>query len=295
MNNFKNSVIFILSLIILVQSALLIYFISRKSPVEKPAQAARQQAVVRKAALLKETPEPVSRKPAVAVTPSLSKGKIAIVLDDWGYTLKNADFISENDFHVTIAVLPFKAYSARIAEIAHEKGKDTIVHMPMEPLNKDHYDLEENTVMINMDKPEIMRLLRNAFDSVPYARGMNNHMGSAATENIRLMRIVMQYLKERDFFFLDSLVTSKSVCRGLARRLGVKFAQRDIFIDNESDSVYIHGQLMKLASKAKSNGSAIGIGHDRPATIAVLKEMIPKLEADGFEFVYVSELESSGE
>lgn len=295
MNNFKNSVIFILSLIILVQSALLIYFISRKSPIEKPAQAVRQQARAGKVTPLKEAPKPVSREPGVAVAPSLSKGKIAIVLDDWGYTLKNADFISENDFHVTIAVLPFKAYSTRIAEIAHEKGKDTIVHLPMEPLNKDHYDLEENTIMINMDKPAIMRFLRNAFDSVPYARGMNNHMGSAATENTRLMRIVMQYLKERDFFFLDSLVTSKSICRGLAQRLGVKFAQRDVFIDNESDSAYIRGQLMKLVSKAKNNGSAIGIGHDRPATIAVLKEMIPKLEEDGFEFVYVSELESSGE
>ncbi|HQP91994.1 MAG TPA: divergent polysaccharide deacetylase family protein, partial [Candidatus Omnitrophota bacterium] len=134
MNNFKNFVIFLLSLIVLIQSALLVYFISRKPAVEKPKETS-QPAVIKKT--------PVKEQPPVVIKKSLpSKGKIAIVLDDWSYTLKNKNIITDNDFHVTIAVLPFRAFSGEIARLARQKGKDVIVHMPMEPHNKDNYELE---------------------------------------------------------------------------------------------------------------------------------------------------------
>ena len=290
MNNFKNFVIIVLSLIILVQAAFLIGLLSRR-------QALRPKEVIRKAApvvSLKEIKPPrearVQEKEIPTVRPKEKLGKIALVIDDWGYNLKNRNFITDNDFHVTISILPFKPFSTQIAQLAFHKQKDIIIHMPMEPQNKENYGLEENTLLTSMDKKTIIRLMDEAFDCVPYAKGMSNHMGSKATQDLKLMRIVMEYLKKKNLFFLDSCVTPHSVCKNLAKKFRVGFAGRDVFIDNDSDSSSIKEQLFKLAQIAKRRGVAIGIGHDRPNTIAVLREMIPRLEEEGYQFVNLSEI-----
>lgn len=287
MNNGKNFVIFVLSLIILVQSAFLVYFISRKAAPKVKAKAAAAIFPKKETVVAAVTPavEPV---PSVALTTAV--GKIALVLDDWGYNLRHRDFITDNDFHVTLAVLPFRDHSTHIAQLAYHKNKDVIIHMPMEPHNKEQYGLEENTLLTSMDKKTVLGLLDNAFTNVPYAKGISNHMGSMATEDTRLMKIVMGYLGEHGLLFLDSFVTPKSVCKSLARSFRVGFAQREIFIDNESDEEYIRAQMLKLAAKAKRNGLAVGIGHDRPHTIAVLKRMIPELEREGYRFINLSEI-----
>ncbi len=296
MNNGKNFVIFVLSLIILVQSAFLVYFISRKAAPKEKTKAVRT-IVPKEEAVVAPVSPPVAtgvkRVPPVAVlTPVMPTvvGKIALVLDDWGYNLRHRDFITDNDFHVTLAVLPFRDHSTHIAQLAYHKDKDVIIHMPMEPHNKDQYGLEENTLLTSMDKKTVLGLLDNAFANVPYAKGISNHMGSMATEDTRLMKVVMGYLGEHGLLFLDSFVTPKSVCKSLARSFRVGFALREIFIDNESDEEYIRAQMLKLAAKAKRNGLAVGIGHDRPHTIAVLKRMIPELERQGYRFVNLSEI-----
>lgn len=285
MNNFKNFVIFILSLIILVQAAFLMHFISQREP-EKRKKGIAQKVLPK----LEKIPSEIKPVPAVTHLPQKVEGKIVIILDDWGYNLKNRDFITDNDYHVTISILPFREYSTQIAKLAHLNNKDVIVHMPMEPHNKENYGLEENTLLTTMDKKTLTHWLDAAFEVVPYAKGLNNHMGSKATEDMRLMTVVLEYLKEKHLFFLDSLVTSHTVGRGLARKLRMAFAQRDVFIDNENDPFYIRDQLHKLAERAKQMGFAVGIGHDRPVTVAVLEDLIPKLEKDGYQFVYLSEV-----
>jgi polysaccharide deacetylase 2 family uncharacterized protein YibQ len=290
MNNFKNFVIFVLSVIILIQSVFLAYFIYRRAPAPKVSRAAVAPVRPKEAAPKKEVKPTVVAKPVIAPRPAVVLGRIALVIDDWGYNLKNRDFITDNDFHVTLAILPFKEHSTHVAQLAYHKNKDVMIHMPMEPHNKENYGLEENTILTSMDNKSVARLLDGAFAVVPYAKGVNNHMGSRATEDTRIMKVVMEYLKARDLFFLDSLVTSRSVCSGLAKKLHLDFAQRDVFIDNEIDAVYIRSQILKLAQRAKQMGIAVGIGHDRPLTIEVLKEMIPELEAEGYRFVNLSEI-----
>jgi polysaccharide deacetylase 2 family uncharacterized protein YibQ len=159
----------------------------------------------------------------------------------------------------------------------------------MEPHDKEHYGLEERMLSVGMSAADAVRLLDEAFVSVPFAKGMSNHMGSRATEDASLMRAVMARLKTRGLFFVDSLVTPKSVCHAVARALGVAFLERDVFIDNENDAAAIRERLIELAGKARSNGTAVGVGHDRPLTIRVLEEMIPELEREGFRFVGVGE------
>ena len=279
MKDVKNFLIVLFSLVIIIQGVFLFYLSHR---LQAPAKRE-----VRRAEEIKPIVPPA---PVVKPKPKMVTGKIVLVLDDWGYSLKNKSFITDNDFHVTLSILPFKPYSTQIAQGAHAKDKDVIVHMPMEPHNKENYSLEEHTLLTSMDKATVDRLLDAAFESVPFAKGISNHMGSKATEDPVLMSTVLLYLKNKNRFFLDSFVTTKTVCRGLARKMNVGFAQRDVFIDNDNDASAIREQVLKLAQKAKKAGVAVGIGHDRPVTISVLKELIPQLEQEGYQFINLSEI-----
>ncbi len=217
-----------------------------------------------------------------------AKPKIAIVLDDWGYNTKNVTGLMEIDKPITLSILPGLPYSAFVAEKAKERNFEVILHMPMEPKAK--MRLEAGTLYTAMNDGEIRSNFTRALESVPYAKGISNHEGSKATEDGRLMRVVFGELKTGNLFFLDSFVTNDSVCEPLAKEMNVRFAKRDVFLDNESDPDYIRKQFGKLIDLAVKNGGAVGIGHDRPNTIAVLKEMIPQIEENGIELTYVSGL-----
>ncbi len=284
MNNIKNAVILLLSVIVLAQSAVLLYVFLRSD--RRPAPVVERPVP----APLPAPPAEEAAAPVVGELPSVPlQGKIVLILDDWGYNLRHRRFILDNDFHVTLSILPFKPYSETIAKLAYDKDKDVIVHMPMEPHDKENYGLEERMLSVGQRPADVIKLLDEAFVSVPFAKGISNHMGSKATEDAALMGTVMAYLKKRRLFFVDSLVTPQSVGAAVARRKGVAFTQRDVFIDNETDADAIRAQLEELAGKARVHGIAVGLGHDRPLTIRVLEEEIPRLERAGFRFINVSE------
>ncbi|MFH0738324.1 MAG: divergent polysaccharide deacetylase family protein [Candidatus Omnitrophota bacterium] len=229
----------------------------------------------------------VPRRPALKKA-AVFKGKIAIVIDDWGYNLNNLEAVSQIKAPLTAALLPNLAHSKAMAQELHNLGLEIILHLPMEP--KELYRLEKNTIMISMDEAMIKRIVEEDLANLLYARGVSNHMGSLATQDIKIMSVVFNQLKNKRLYFLDSLVSTKSICALLAKKIGVEFAKRDIFLDNIGDPEYIRGQIYKLKTKARFNGAAVGIGHDRKHTLEVLKEELPKLEKEGFKFVFVSDL-----
>jgi polysaccharide deacetylase 2 family uncharacterized protein YibQ len=216
------------------------------------------------------------------------KGRIAIVIDDCGYSLNNLAVIEGIGIPLSASVLPGLTYSAVIARQLHARGWEVILHLPMEP--KEKYRLEKNTILTSLNEEKIRSIINRDLKDIIYAKGVSNHMGSRATEDTKTMQAVFRILKGRGMYFLDSLVSARSVCRGLARKMKLSFAQRDVFLDNRQDAVYIRRQLDKLKLKAKSQKYAIGIGHDRRLTLAVLKEAIPQLQQEGYRFVFVSEL-----
>lgn len=227
-------------------------------------------------------------KPQVKIVPSLPKRKIAIVLDDWGYNLKIAAALENVPYHMTISVLPNLPYSKTVAALLHSRGFEIILHLPLEP--HEQYKLEKNTIMDAMDEQGIKNILSNDLASIPFCRGVSNHMGSKATEDKRAMGIIFKELNKRKLYFLDSFVSSESVCAALAKEMHVLFAKRDVFLDNKADPLYIKEQLKKLKSEADKKGYAIGIGHARRVTLETLKEVIPSLEQEGYSLVFVSEL-----
>ncbi len=225
----------------------------------------------------------VIKKPIKAV-----KGKIAIVIDDWGYNLNNLAILEEIKSPLTLSILPNLAFSQKAAQAGHAKGFEIILHLPMQP--RENTGLERNTILVSMENRLIGEIVNHDLDNIVYALGVSNHMGSRATADMRVMRAVFKELKKRQAYFLDSFVSYSSVCPFLAHQMKLKTARRDIFLDNNEDPLYIREQLYKLKIRAQAKGEAIGIGHDKENTLLVLKEMMPMLEKEGYKFVFVSEL-----
>lgn len=235
--------------------------------------------------VLAKWPFPKVAKPVLA--PGIN-GRIAIVIDDWGYNLNNLAFVKQIKYPFTVSILPNLEYSKAVAERLHLEGKEIILHLPMQP--NEETSLEKDTILVSMTEQEIENIFAEALKSIPYARGVSNHMGSRVTEDARVTGILFSQIKKRGLFFLDSLTSFKSVCSTLAYEFKIPFVERDTFIDNETERGYIKQQLYKLAAKAKLKGAAIGIGHDRRITFETLKEVMPKLKKEGYEFVFLSEL-----
>lgn len=215
--------------------------------------------------------------------------RIAIVLDDFGYNKKNFSTLEGLDVPVTLAVLPNTPYSKTVCMFAKNNGLEVILHLPLQP-ESENVPVEKNTINDAMDENTVRRVISEALDSVPFAKGVSNHMGSKATRDNRLMEIVFDELKNRGLFFLDSYTAKDSVCSDIAAEKGVPYIRRDIFIDNQKDETYIREQLEKLVKMRKTEGSAVGIGHDRSVTIKVLAEELQEISQDEIVFVGLSDL-----
>lgn len=220
----------------------------------------------------------------------LTGNTIVIVIDDFGYRNDTVlDGFMDLNERLTYAVIPGHTYSVSTASIALERGFEVLIHMPMEALGPAPGELEYR-LKLAMSSDEIRRRMRVALRTLPMAAGVNNHQGSAATGDKRVMGVVGSELKRADKFFLDSITSARSVAEVTMKIHGVPTAHRDVFLDNYDDVDYIRQQVYILADIARSQGFAVGIGHVRYKTLLVLREAIPSLKEDGFEFAYVSQV-----
>jgi len=223
--------------------------------------------------------------PAAAQTPL----RIAIIIDDLGNSLHLGRQAVELPGALTYSVLPKLPYSREIAQRAHVGGKEVMLHLPMQ--THEGHSLGPGGLHRALSRIEFARAVRASLASVPYVSGVNNHMGSLLTRDRAAMRWLMQDLRcFHDLYFVDSRTDVRTVARKFAREAGLANAQRDVFLDNQQDPDYVRSQFRRLIEKAQQDGTAIGIGHPYPATLAVLAEELPRLAAQGIQLVPVSKL-----
>lgn len=235
----------------------------------------------------------VGKRRAVTVPPAavkpVSKTKIAIVVDDFGYNMNNVQAFFDLKEPVTFAVLPNQPYSRKISAMAHAHGLDVILHLPLESWRSDAKE-EPVTLRPEMSETEIAANIRKELAGVPDAGGVSNHQGSKSTEDRKLMTKVFRCLKQRDLYFLDSLTSPRSICSQAASEVGIKFVKRDRFLDNDNKPEAIEKQLNDLKKLALTRGKVVAICHDRKNTVLVLARVMPEMAKDGIEFVSLSEL-----
>ncbi|MGV3345787.1 divergent polysaccharide deacetylase family protein [Enterobacteriaceae bacterium LUAb1] len=205
-------------------------------------------------------------------------GKLAIVIDDFGYRPKEENKILQMSKNISVAVLPGSTHGKAMAIKAHQMGHEVLIHLPMAPLSKQ--PLEKDTLRPDMSSAEIERIIREAVNNVPYATGMNNHMGSAMTSSLPGMRKVILALKKYNLYFLDSMTIGNSQVIRAAQGTGVKTLKRRVFLDDNQDEAEIRKQLTRAIRLAQRSSPVIAIGHPHPATVRVLQDMLPSLPGD---------------
>ena len=238
---------------------------------------------------IEDVEEPTIEKPISKPTSKKSVGTILLVIDDFGYRDDQvSDGFLDLGIPITCAIIPGHAQSRKFAQKANASGQEVIIHMPMESTVPESGE-EDYKIKAGMISEEIEWRIREVFKDMPEAVGMNNHQGSKATTNGKVMTAMGSVLKQEGKYFLDSRTSSKTVAEQTMQNLGVPTTRRHVFLDNDSNQGLIKNQLDKLVTMAREKGMAVGIGHARPNTLAVLKKEIPELLAEGFKFEFVSQ------
>jgi polysaccharide deacetylase 2 family uncharacterized protein YibQ len=238
-----------------------------------------------KKSVLRKKEQPPSRAPGH----SNGGPKMAIILDDLGSDPQAAEAIFALRERLTVSVLPFHAHSTEIAEEAKQHGFEVMLHMPMQAVGNELP--EPRQLHGEMTQAEVAQELGAMLANVPAASGVNNHEGSQATADARLMTELMPLLKQRSLYFIDSRTTAATVAFEAAQRAGLRCGFRNVpFLDDVEDVGAIRKQLELAIQGAQEKGRAIAIGHPHKETLEALREMLPKAEARGVHLVFVSEL-----
>ena len=216
--------------------------------------------------------------------------KIAIVLDDAGYNYQSADIFYQSQLPITFALIPDLPNSYEHYKKINNAGMDVILHIPMEP-EKGADFVEKQAILVSMSNQEITDKLKVFFNHYPNAIGMNNHMGSRAVKDFRVINTILDFAKSRHIFWLDSKTTPASVSYKVAKEKNIKYMERDVFLDNENTEAYAEKAMEQLIKIAKKRGYGIGIGHVQSDKLyPVLEKYRDKQDELEIQFVSLSEL-----
>lgn len=222
--------------------------------------------------------------------PSCAKAdnRLAIIIDDIGYNRAMSERAAYLPGSITLSVLPFTPYGNEIAKIAHSQGKELMLHLPMSnlkgmPLGKGGLDGA-------MSRSAFAATVQADLASLPFIRGVNNHMGSRLTQSAEAMQWLMDSLKNQNLYFVDSRTSAETVALTTAQANWIPSTKRDVFLDDLEEPKAIQFQLQRALSLAKERGSAVAIGHPYPATLSALADIGVQLEKANVRLVFVSEL-----
>lgn len=211
---------------------------------------------------------------------------VSIIIDDMGHSRERGERALRLPAPITFSMLPYAKHSAELARLAASAGREVMVHMPM--ANVSGEEMGPGGLTPELSHEDFLRLLDDAFDAVPGASGLNNHMGSLLTTKAQAMTWLMQEIKRRNLFFIDSRTTHETVASTVAEAHAVFSSSRDVFLDNSPEIDAMDAEFERLIQKARAEGTAIAIAHPRPATLDYLERKLPLLAAEGVQVVPAS-------
>lgn len=220
--------------------------------------------------------------------PVFAQGRLAIIIDDIGYNLALGKRTADLQGNFTLAVLPFTPHGIELAQRAHERGKEIMLHAPMS--NRHNYPLGRGGLLSGMQRAEFLTVLSQNLANIPHIQGVNNHMGSQLTEQAEPMRWLMEELKLRGLYFVDSRTSAQTQALMMAEKIHLPSRKRDVFLDDERTRSNIQYQLLRALKLAQQQGSAIAIGHPYPETLAELEQLQPLLNQYQVQLVKASQL-----
>ena len=226
---------------------------------------------------------------STSIPTEAAAARLAIILDDLGNDRGVAQAIFAMPYPLTISVLPNHPHSVEIAQEAHRRGFQVMLHLPMESMRNERPETQE--LRPGMSAGDVNTLVGNLLHAVPDVAGVNNHQGSQSTADAALMDELMPLLREHNLFYVDSRTTAATVAYDTAQRFGVRSGFRNVpFLDDVAEVHAVRKQLQLALRDARKKGDAIAIGHPHPATLQALREVLPDARAQGVRLVFVSEV-----
>ena len=223
----------------------------------------------------------------------VAKPKMAILIDDAGYSLQQCQTVASWPASLNVAVIPGIRHSRECAQVVKDTHQELLLHFPWAYLGG---TLASYPIRIesNASAEQIKRMLQRAELSVPGYRGINNHMGSKISlEEATLSRFMKQWKEstpDREVYFIDSRTHSKSLAYRVAERLGIVAARNELFLDGVQNSRSIEWRFSQAIAMAKKKGSVIVICHlGRKVTRQVMPLLIKKYRSQ-VQFVFLSDL-----
>jgi len=213
--------------------------------------------------------------------------RVAIIIDDMGYRYTDKHALTLPGA-ITYAFLPHTTYGKKLAIQAKNAYHDVLIHIAMESENRKKLGPGELTS--SMNEQQFSQSLTDSFAEIPFAIGINNHMGSYLTQLYQPMAWTMAFLKQNNLIFLDSKTSPHSKAEQAANDFGVPVKSRHIFLDNVLTDEYISQQFKQLINFAQKHQTAIAIAHPHPETVTTLNKLIPTLRLHGIELVPLSRL-----
>jgi len=216
---------------------------------------------------------------------------IAIIIDDIGNNFSVGKQVINSKLPFTCSILPARPHSIQLARLAYQNGKEVMLHLPMQASKSER--LGHGGLTMDMSKQEFTRIVDISIDAIPYAQGINNHMGSLLTSHSNYMEWLMQTIanREEDLFFVDSKTSAKTVAADTARNYHIPSVRRDVFLDSTAhDKAFVEQQIKKLIRTAQKQGYALAIGHPHQTTLSVLEQELSKLNSQNIEIVTVNQL-----
>lgn len=222
------------------------------------------------------------------VADSIKQPTIAIIIDDMGNQYQNGLDLVLLPYPLTLSFLPNRRHTQALSSLAQEYDKEIMLHSPME--NQQGFKLGVGGLRGTMSEQEIKRILSQSFEAVPSMIGINNHMGSKLTTKPKIMRWVMEEVRQHPFYFVDSRTSAQSVAAKIAKEYKIPTLTRDVFLDHHQTRQFVQTQFLKLIRIAKEKGTAIAIAHPHKVTVDYLSWALPKLDEKGVRIATISAL-----
>jgi len=159
--------------------------------------------------------------------------RIAVVLFGLGDQPAAADSFFRVAAPFGVALAPGLKSSREIFRAAHQRGREVVLHLPLEPINYPGLDPGPGTLLVTMKPAQAAAHLRRYLDDAAPVAAVANHMGSLATQDMTLMRAVFHELRRSHVPFLHVSPAAGAVCKALAGDMGVPYAEPDMVVDLE--------------------------------------------------------------
>jgi hypothetical protein len=224
----------------------------------------------------------------LALQPAIAEKFASIIIDDIGNNFERGEEVIYFPADVTLSILPRTIFAERLATLAHKNNKEVMLHLPLQSV--ENRAETPGTLSLHMTYQQFSQQLKLDIDSVPFVKGINNHMGSLLTQHPGYMDWLMGEIAKNgpEYFFIDSRTTEKSVAAEIATEYDIPNLSRDVFLDPDDNKSTLQNQFDRFIEIANQRGYAIAIAHPHPRTLEFIKRRLADLEQHDISIVPVS-------